>query len=69
VTDGSKPVLLVGLVRPRGHCAFTWEEPERGGPRVARVTSTHCAECVQELRDLAYVLVPEDAGRSGASNR
>ena len=27
MTDASRPVVLVGLIRLRDHCAFTWEEP------------------------------------------
>jgi hypothetical protein len=26
-----KLVVLVGLIRVREHCTFTWQEPERGG--------------------------------------
>ena len=52
-------MALVGLLRPRQHCTFTWREPEGGGPRSAEVRETHCAECVAELRALGYRLVPE----------
>ena len=52
--------MLVGLIRLREHCAFSWEEPERGGNRVARIRSTHCADCITELRKLGYLLVGED---------
>jgi hypothetical protein len=57
-----KPVVLVGLIRLREHCIFTWRETERGGRRSVEVRATHCAECVGELQALGYVLVREDQG-------
>jgi hypothetical protein len=62
---GSKPVVLVGLIRLREHCASTWEEPERGGRRMARVTSTHCAECVEGLSRLGYLLTRQGSADGG----
>jgi hypothetical protein len=61
MSDPVRPVMLVGLIRLREHCAFSWQEPERGGQRVARVTSTHCAECTAEIKALGYVLESEEA--------
>jgi hypothetical protein len=61
VSEPSKPGVLVGLVRPREHCTFAWEEPESGGRRTAWVRGTHCAQCIDELRALGYMLVGEDA--------
>jgi hypothetical protein len=55
--------VLLGVVRVRDHCTFTWQECEGGGRRSAEVRATHCAECVAELRELGYRLVYED--RSG----
>jgi hypothetical protein len=55
-----KVVVLVGLIRVREHCTFTWEEPEGGGRRSAQVRETHCSECVATLRELEYRLVSED---------
>lgn len=57
-----KPVVLVGLIRLREHCTFTWQEPVGGKRRSAEVRATHCAECVAELRELGYLLVQEDQG-------
>jgi hypothetical protein len=62
-----KPVVLVGLIRLREHCTFTWEEPARGGRRVAMITSTHCSECIAELGKLGYLLAHEDAKAGGGS--
>jgi hypothetical protein len=59
-------MVLVGLIRQREHCAFTWEEPVGGGRRVVRVYRTHCADCIAELEKLGYLLVheePRDEGR------
>ena len=50
------PVVLVGLIRVREHCAFAWEAPVSGGRRVAIARQTHCEGCVAELRRLGYVV-------------
>jgi hypothetical protein len=50
---------LVGLIRLRDHCTFSWEEPAPGGPRRAEVRATHCPACVAELRTKGYVIVRE----------
>jgi hypothetical protein len=63
------PVVLVGLIRLRDHCAFTWEEPVGGGQRVARVRSTHCAECIGELGKLGYLMLREDPSKSEGPGR
>jgi hypothetical protein len=55
------PDRLVGLVRVREHCAFPWEQPVTGGTRVARVRTTHCPECVAELRKLGYLVTNDEA--------
>jgi hypothetical protein len=69
MTDASRPVVLVGLIRLRDHCAFTWEEPERGGRRTARVMPTHCAACVQELVNLGYRVVRQETEPNGPAPR
>jgi hypothetical protein len=60
--DHEKGVVLVGLLRLREHCTFTWREPQAGGRRSAEVRSTHCEACVAELRRLGYDIVSVDAG-------
>jgi len=60
--ESREPVVLVGLIRLREHCTFTWHELEGSGRRSADVRATHCAECVAELQDLGYLLVHEDQG-------
>lgn len=59
MSDPTKPPVLVGLVRLRDHCTFTWAESERGGRRVATVYGTHCAQCVAELQERGYGVAPE----------
>jgi hypothetical protein len=61
--DPIEPSVLVGRIRLRQHCAFTWEEPQQGGLRTARVRVNHCAECIAELRKLGYLLAREDPGK------
>jgi hypothetical protein len=41
--------VLVGLIRLRDHCTFTWSKQEDGGPRTVDVRANHCSECVAEL--------------------
>jgi hypothetical protein len=60
------PAVRVGLIRLRDHCAFEWEQPIDGGPRVAAIRSTHCPECVAELGRLGYATVRE--GPDGGEN-
>jgi hypothetical protein len=55
--NGEKPVMLVGLLRLRGHCTFSWREPEGGGRRAVEVQTTHCEACVAELRERGYRIV------------
>jgi CheY-like chemotaxis protein len=48
---------LVGLIRPRRCCIFTWRErrakSDRPGERTIEITPLHCDACVRELRSLA----------------
>jgi len=55
-----EPVMLVGLVRPREHCTFTWLAHAGGGRRSAQVRVTHCPECVAELRRRGYLIMSEE---------
>lgn len=57
---GGPSDVLVGLVRLRDHCTFAWEATEPGGRRTVRVRSNHCPQCVAELRELGYALLPDD---------
>jgi hypothetical protein len=50
---------VLGLIRLRDHCAFTWEEPVGGGQRLARVRNTHCENCIAELAKRGYLTVRE----------
>jgi hypothetical protein len=68
MSDRSTPRdVLLGLIRLREHCAFTWEEPVTGGARVALVQPIHCRECVAELLRLGYIV--SDKGREDGSTR
>jgi hypothetical protein len=46
--------VLVGLIRLRDHCTFTWRKQQDGGPRTVDVRANHCRECVAELVKLGY---------------
>jgi hypothetical protein len=52
--------MRVGLLRPRGHCVFSWYEPA-DGPRAVKVQPTHCEACIAQLRELGYRLDYEAA--------
>jgi hypothetical protein len=67
--ESEKPVLLVGLVRPRDHCTFSWKQGEAGERRTALVSTTHCTECLAALREQGNLLVPEGHRESLASDR
>lgn len=60
-------MVRVGLVRLRDHCAFAWEQPPGGGPKVATIRSTHCPECIAELDRLGYSTVRE--GPNGGESK
>jgi hypothetical protein len=64
VTEGSVP--LVGLVRLRDHCTFTWQRSEGADQRSVVVHDHHCLQCLAEARRRGYRLVTEDGrDRSG----
>lgn len=48
------PVELVGLVRVRSHCVFSWSRGEGTPERTAQLLPTHCAACIEELGKLGY---------------
>jgi hypothetical protein len=48
---------LVGLVRIRGHCTFTWRKSQQQPQRRVEIRASHCRDCVDEVRRLGYVLV------------
>jgi hypothetical protein len=50
------PLVLVGLIRVREHCIFTWQEPEGSAQRSVKILPSHCAECIAEIRRLGYNL-------------
>jgi len=63
VTQNPKtPVILVGLLRVREHCTFTWQGPERG-QRSVEIVSTHCSECIAEIRRLGYQLIYKEGAK------
>jgi hypothetical protein len=55
-SSDSDPRILVGLIRLRDHCTFTWRKQEDGGPRTVDVRTNHCSECVAELEKLGYTV-------------
>ncbi len=50
---------VVGLLKVRGHCLFTWHETEIDGRRTVEVHAEHCEECIAELRriDARWLIV------------
>ncbi len=51
---------LVGLIRVRQHCTFTWRRNLRHDQRSVDVFANHCADCVDEVRRRGYSLVFTD---------
>jgi hypothetical protein len=43
---------VIGLLRVRNHCLFTWRE--RGNRRVVEVSEAHCEVCIEEVRGRGY---------------
>jgi hypothetical protein len=42
--------VVVGVIKIRQHCLFTWREPaNRPGSRRIEIGPEHCEECVAEL--------------------
>jgi hypothetical protein len=70
VTQRAKPppVTLVGLLRMREHCMFTWKELQLGGPRSVEIGPSHCATCIAEVRQLGYQLIYKDGAGPGNEN-
>lgn len=58
--DPPPPVMLVGLMRVREHCTFTWRKPETGGVRAVEVLADHCLQCIAELRRGGFELINPD---------
>ena len=54
------PVMLVGVMRVRKHCTFSWERPETADIRTVEVRSSHCPQCIAELRQRGFQLVNAD---------
>ena len=59
-----EPDDLVGLVRIRQHCTFTWRRAARQEQRSVEIFPNHCADCVDEARRRGYTLVFTDAEKS-----
>lgn len=58
MTNGDAP--LVGLVRLREHCTFTWQRPDGSDERTVMVHRDHCLQCLAEARRRGYRLVDEN---------
>jgi hypothetical protein len=57
------PATLVGLIRIRNHCTFTWHKPEDSDQGSVEVRSDHCPKCMAEVQRLGYHLDrPESDG-------
>jgi hypothetical protein len=51
---------LVGLVRARDHCTFTWSKAEGSETRKIEVRPDHCLQCLAEIRRRGFRLVLPD---------
>jgi len=64
VTDEPKdqpaPYVLVGLVRIREHCTFTWRRQEGLGERTVHILPHHCDLCLREARRRGFRLIGPD---------
>jgi hypothetical protein len=54
------PVILVGVIRVRRHCTFSWQRVETAVVRTVEVRSSHCTQCIAELRQRGLQLVNAD---------
>jgi hypothetical protein len=54
------PGSLVGLVRPREHCIFTWHKADGSAQRTIEVQTHHCLQCIAELRRQGFRLITPD---------
>ena len=62
-------IEIMGLIRVRSCCLFTWREREYGqGPRVVEVAPEHCSDCIESLRSLdpPVTVVPRKEGGGSA---
>jgi hypothetical protein len=59
VTDAAFP-KLIGLLRLRDHCTFTWRGTEGRDERTIEIHSDHCLQCLAEARRRGYRLVTSD---------
>jgi hypothetical protein len=50
------PAGLVGLVRVREHCVFTWRAPAIDAAKKVAIEPGHCDACVAELKQLGYIV-------------
>ena len=60
---------IIGLIRVRSCCLFTWREREYGqGPRFVEIGAGHCSECIEALRSLdpPVTMVPRSEGEGPA---
>jgi hypothetical protein len=55
--DLYSPGSLVGLVRPREHCIFTWRKIDGASQRTIEIQSHHCLQCIAELRRQGFMLL------------
>lgn len=58
--DHSFPRPLVGLVRVREHCTFTWRKATPGAPASVEVREDHCPQCLADVRRRGYRLLSPD---------
>ena len=51
---------LVGLVKVREHCVFTWRALSTLGAKRVRVEREHCDACIASVQEIGYVVEREE---------
>jgi len=54
------PSVLVGLMRLREHCTFTWRRQDGLDERTVHVLPHHCEPCLREARRRGFRLIAPD---------
>jgi len=62
--EDSTPTVVVGLVRVREHCLFTWRATTREAEKRVTVEPEHCDACIADLPRLGYAVETEGKPRA-----
>jgi hypothetical protein len=68
------PSAIVGLIRVRDHCLFTWRgiapevyTGEGWPPRAVEVRDDHCQACIDEMGDRLGFVLEDTRGMAGVA--